>query len=252
MMTPRDSRRGAVAVLPVAAGGCLACAQSVDALQATRYAATLREQGISFTRSPRHADIVLISGTVTTASLDTLRRYLDAVPQPRALIAVGDCAIDGGVFAGAQGLVDSPAEALDVNVEIAGCPPSPTAILTAIGEAAQLLAHAVADEAAAAEAEADADREVEVEDASDELDAREVADLEEELVTSDETASDESAAGDEADASAEAANKGSAADQGQHANADTATETGTPEQRKGHSRGKGTGTTRRQLPRSES
>jgi formate hydrogenlyase subunit 7 len=194
MMTPRDSRRGTVAVLPVAAGGCLACAQSVDALQATRYAAALREQGISFTRSPRHADIVLIAGTVTTASLDALRRYLDAVPQPRALIAVGDCAIDGGVFAGAPGLVDSPAEALDVNVEIAGCPPSPTAILTAIGEAAQLLAHAVADEAAAAEA--DADREVEVEDASDELDASEVADLEEELVTSDETT-----AGDEADAS---------------------------------------------------
>jgi formate hydrogenlyase subunit 7 len=192
MMTPRDSRRGAVAVLPVAAGGCLACAQSVDALQATRYAAALRERGISFTRSPRHADIVLISGTVTTASLDALRRYLDAVPQPRALIAVGDCAIDGGVFAGAQGLVDSPAEALDVNVEIAGCPPSPTAILTAIGEAAQLLAHAVADEAAAAEA--DSDREVEVEDAS------EVADLEEELVTSDETASDETAS-DETDAS---------------------------------------------------
>ncbi len=199
MMTPRDSRRGAVAVLPVAAGGCLACAQSVDALQATRYAAALREQGISFTRSPRHADIVLISGTVTTASLDALRRYLDAVPQPRALIAVGDCAIDGGVFAGAQGLVDSPAEALDVNVEIAGCPPSPTAILTAIGEAAQLLAHAVADEAVAAEA--DADREVEVEDASNELDASEVA-------TSDETASDETAAGDEADADAGTKTKG--------------------------------------------
>lgn len=206
MMTPRDSRRGAVAVLPVAAGGCLACAQSVDALQATRYAAALRAQGISFTRSPRHADIVLISGTVTTASLDALRRYLDAVPQPRALIAVGDCAIDGGVFAGAPGLVDSPAEALDVNVEIAGCPPSPTAILTAIGEAAQLLAHAVADEAVAAEA--DADREVEVEDASDELDASEVADLEEELVTSDETASDETAAGDEADADAGTKTKG--------------------------------------------
>lgn len=250
MMTPRDSRRGAVAVLPVAAGGCLACAQSVDALQATRYAAALREQGISFTRSPRHADIVLISGTVTTASLDALRRYLDAVPQPRALIAVGDCAIDGGVFAGAQGLVDSPAEALDVNVEIAGCPPSPTAILTAIGEAAQLLAHAVADEAAAAEA--DSDREVEVEDASDELDASEVADLEEELVTSDETAGDETDASEGADADAGAANKGSAADHGQHANADTATETGTPEQRKGHSRGKSTGTTRRQLPHSES
>lgn len=198
MMTPRDSRRGAVAVLPVAAGGCLACAQSVDALQATRYAAALREQGISFTRSPRHADIVLISGTVTTASLDTLRRYLDAVPQPRALIAVGDCAIDGGVFAGAPGLVDSPAEALDVNVEIAGCPPSPTAILTAIGEAVQLLAHAVADEAAAAEA--DAESEAELEDASAELDASEVANLEEELVTSDEATGDEADAAEGADA----------------------------------------------------
>jgi NADH:ubiquinone oxidoreductase subunit B-like Fe-S oxidoreductase len=61
-------------------------------------------------------------------------------------VAVGDCAIDGGVFAGAAHLVQSPAEALDVNVEIAGCPPSPESILAAISEAAQLLDSDESDE----------------------------------------------------------------------------------------------------------
>ena len=135
---PTAQRRPA-AVLLVPAGGCSACAQSALALLAPRYSGALAERGIVFTHSPRHADVVLVTGTVTGDSLDALRRYLDGVPQPRALVAVGDCAIDGGVFAGAAQLVQSPAEALDVNVEIAGCPPSPESILAAIGEAVQLL-----------------------------------------------------------------------------------------------------------------
>ncbi len=140
MTTPSGaSRRGLSAVLLVRAGGCAACGQSVDALAAPRYRSDLAERGLTFTYSPRHADIVLLTGTVTQESLPTLRQYLDGVPQPRALVAVGDCAIDGGVFTGAPGLVENPAEALDVNVEIAGCPPSPEAILAAIGEAVRLL-----------------------------------------------------------------------------------------------------------------
>jgi Ni,Fe-hydrogenase III small subunit len=163
-MTPPSTARRATtttAVHLVQAGGCAACAQSATALLAPRYRSALTKRGITFTFSPRHADVVLVTGTVTNDSLDALRRYLDGVPQPRALVAVGDCAIDGGVFSGATGLVESPAEALDVNVEIAGCPPSPESILAAITEAAQLLQSdesAVANgEGAAAEDEGDTD-----------------------------------------------------------------------------------------------
>ena len=142
MSAAQPAKRALVWALPVAAGGCGACAQSVLALHAPRYAAELRAKGVSFAGSPRHADVVLITGPVTTASLDGLRDYIESVPQPRALIAVGDCAIDGGVFRGSPDLVPSLAEALDVHVEIAGCPPAPSAVLAAIVEAAELLAGA--------------------------------------------------------------------------------------------------------------
>jgi formate hydrogenlyase subunit 7 len=140
--TSAQGKRSVVWALPIAGGGCGACAQSVLALQAPQYAAELNARGISFATSPRHADVVLITGPVTTASLDALQAYIDGVPQPRALIAVGDCAVDGGVFRGSPDLVPSLAEALDVHVEIAGCPPAPSSVLAAIAQAAQLLAGA--------------------------------------------------------------------------------------------------------------
>jgi Ni,Fe-hydrogenase III small subunit len=99
----------------------------------------MRAQGISLARSPHHADLVLITGALSEAAREPLQRVLAGVPQPRALVAVGDCAIDGCVFRGSPSLSTSAAETLDVNVEIAGCPPSPQAILDAITEAAQLL-----------------------------------------------------------------------------------------------------------------
>jgi Ni,Fe-hydrogenase III small subunit len=99
----------------------------------------LHAQGVNFARSPRHADVVLVSGALSEAAREPIRRVLAGVPQPRALVAVGNCAIDGCVFRGSPHLVPNVAEALDVNVEIAGCPPAPASILAAIGEAAQLL-----------------------------------------------------------------------------------------------------------------
>lgn len=151
-----------VRVLPIFAGGCGACMQSVLAIQAPRYAADLRARHITFARSPRHADILLITGPVTQGSLDELRAYIEATPEPRALVAVGDCAIDGGFFQGSPDLVESAAEALDVHVEIAGSPPAPSAILAAIVEAAELLSSADAateDEEEAGEEEAEAGEE---------------------------------------------------------------------------------------------
>lgn len=141
MTTPRVKGRSTVWLYSAETGGCGACAQSIAALQAPRYAGSLRAQGISFARSPRHADIVLLSGALTAASRPSVQALLDGIPQPHALVAVGDCALNGCVFSGSAALAESAAEALDVNIEIGGCPPSPETILVAIAEAAQVLAN---------------------------------------------------------------------------------------------------------------
>ena len=137
-----------IAALPLETGGCGACAQSLYALLAPRYAAELAAQGITFARSPRHADILLLCGPMTTASRAAVRRVVETLPEPRVLIAVGDCAITGCVFSGSPYLSTPLADDLDANVEIAGCPPSPSSILAAIAEAAQLLADSSAADAA--------------------------------------------------------------------------------------------------------
>lgn len=140
MERTRPSRRSSVWALPLDTGGCGACTQQIYALQAPRYAQELRAHGVQWARSPRHADVVLITGALSQAAREPIRRVLAGVPQPRALVAVGNCAINGCVFNGSPEVVADVAEELDVNVEIAGCPPSPQAILDAIVEASQLLA----------------------------------------------------------------------------------------------------------------
>lgn len=137
---------GSVCVLPVAVGGCGACAQSVRALRAPRYDLQLRRHGISFTETPRHADVALVTGALSRQDRGAAGRYLDAMPHPRVLVAVGNCAIDGCVFAGSPCLAGSAAEALDVHVEIGGCPPEPDAVLAAILQAKWLLEAHDADE----------------------------------------------------------------------------------------------------------
>lgn len=132
-------RRATVALYALESGGCGACAQSLAGLRAPRNALALRAAGLAFAASPRHADVLLLAGPLSTRAQQAVRRVVEAAPLPRAVVAVGDCAIDGCVFAGSAYLVESPAAALDVNVEIAGCPPSPDAILAAIVEAARLL-----------------------------------------------------------------------------------------------------------------
>ncbi|MGZ3636856.1 MAG: NADH-quinone oxidoreductase subunit B family protein [Ktedonobacterales bacterium] len=153
--TTRPRRQAAVWVLPVTTGGCGACHQSITALLAGRYAPKLSAQGINFARSPRHADILLITGPLTAAARAEARAFVEAAPQPRALVAVGNCAIDGCVFRGSPHLVASTAEELDVNVEIAGCPPAPAAILAAIAEASELIATAAAVDTTATEKDED-------------------------------------------------------------------------------------------------
>jgi len=123
----KSPRRTAVWILPLDSGGCGACTQQIYALLAPRYAGELREHGVSFARSPRHADVVLVTGALSATAREPVHRLLSGVPQPRVLIAVGDCAISGCVFRDSSQVVSNAAEVLDVNVEIGGCPPTPHA-----------------------------------------------------------------------------------------------------------------------------
>ncbi len=141
----RRASHSPVAVFVVDSGGCGACAQSILALQATRYAKEMHAERISFAQTPRHADILLISGPLTAAARESIENVINATPQQRALIAVGDCAIDGGVFAESPASDGNAATVFDVHVEIEGCPPAPLAILEAIGAARELLAEAEED-----------------------------------------------------------------------------------------------------------
>ncbi len=135
------ARRAAVLVASAHVGGCPACAQSIAALAAPRYARRLREQGIILMTVPRQADVLLLCGTLNERSREAALALVEETPRPRALVAVGDCALNGCVFAGSPALSRQPlAEALSVNVEIGGCPPTPEAILEAIAEAQRLLA----------------------------------------------------------------------------------------------------------------
>lgn len=135
------ARRAAVLVASAHVGGCPACAQSIAALAAPRYAKRLREQGIILMAAPRQADVLLLCGTLNERSREAALALVAETPRPRALVAVGDCALNGCVFAGSAALSkQSLAEALSVNVEIGGCPPSPEVILEAIAEAQRLLA----------------------------------------------------------------------------------------------------------------
>jgi Ni,Fe-hydrogenase III small subunit len=135
----RAARRMSLWVLPLAVGACGASVQSIYALQAPRYASALRRHNISFARSPRHADVVLVAGALTQGARERVQRLLAGIPRPRAIIAVGNCAIDGCIFGGSERLVASAAEIIGANVEIAGCPPAPEQILSSIVTARRLL-----------------------------------------------------------------------------------------------------------------
>ncbi len=181
------TRHHAVWCLPLNMGSCNGCDQQMLALLAPRY--ELGRRGISFATSPRHADIVLLTGTLTLRSLEPVRRVLAQVPDPHALIAIGDCALNGGVFAGSPQIVPNAATELGVNIEISGNPPTPTQILLAIEEAARLL-----DEAEAADEEVEDEAESEDTEEGDEADV----DEEEESDTEDGAKPDDVEAEDEA------------------------------------------------------
>jgi Ni,Fe-hydrogenase III small subunit len=121
---------GSVQIRHVDAGSCNGCEVEIASAFGPVYDA--ERYGARLVASPRHADALLVTGVVTRNMAEPLRRTLDAVPEPRVVVAVGDCACDGGVFAGAYGVVGAVADVVPVDLGIPGCPPRPEALVAAL------------------------------------------------------------------------------------------------------------------------
>lgn len=114
----------------VDAGSCNGCELEIGALSNPYY--DLERFGMHFVASPRHADCLLVTGPVTRNMADPLKRTYDATPDPKIVVAVGDCAHDCGVFAGGYAVVGPVSAIVPVNTVVHGCPPEPRAILLGI------------------------------------------------------------------------------------------------------------------------
>jgi Ni,Fe-hydrogenase III small subunit/formate hydrogenlyase subunit 6/NADH:ubiquinone oxidoreductase subunit I len=112
------------------AGSCNGCDFEVAALLNPYH--DIQRLGIDFVASPRHADLLLVTGVMTRNLEEAARRTYDAMPEPRLVVAVGACAISGGVFAGSPQILDGAAAVLPVDAYIPGCPPRPEVIIEGI------------------------------------------------------------------------------------------------------------------------
>ena len=121
---------GSVQVRHVDAGSCNGCEVEIASAFGPVYDAD--RYGARLVASPRHADALLVTGPVTRNMAEPLRRTFEAVPGPKVVVAVGDCARHCGVFAGAYGVAGAVADVVPVDVEVAGCPPRPEAIVAAL------------------------------------------------------------------------------------------------------------------------
>src|SRR5213083_1016222 len=111
----------------VDAGSSNGCELEIHALGNAFY--DLERFGLRFVASPRHADVLLVTGPVTKNMREALERTYRATPDPKWVVAVGACARDGGVFSGSYAVVGGASAVIPVDLHIAGCPPSPTAML---------------------------------------------------------------------------------------------------------------------------
>jgi Ni,Fe-hydrogenase III small subunit len=116
-----------LSIREVDAGSCNGCELEINALNNVVY--DLERFGLRFVASPRHADVLLVTGPVTTNMREALARTYKATPDPKWVVAVGDCARDGGVFSGSYACVGGVSDVIPVDLHVRGCPPSPTELL---------------------------------------------------------------------------------------------------------------------------
>jgi Ni,Fe-hydrogenase III small subunit len=116
-----------LSIREVDAGSCNGCELEIHALNNAVY--DLERFGLRFVASPRHADVLLVTGPVTRNMREALERTYNATPDPKWVVAVGDCAANGGVFAGSYAVAGGVKDVIPVDLHIRGCPPRPVQLL---------------------------------------------------------------------------------------------------------------------------
>jgi Ni,Fe-hydrogenase III small subunit len=120
----------ALTIRQVDAGSCNGCELEIHALGNPYY--NIEGKGIRFVASPRHADMLLVTGPVTKHMTIALQRTYDATPDPKLVVAAGDCACTGGIFGESYASMGRVGNVIPVDVSIPGCPPTPVQLLTGI------------------------------------------------------------------------------------------------------------------------
>jgi len=120
----------ALCIRQVDAGSCNGCELEIQALNNPYY--NIEGTGIKFVASPRHADLLLVTGPVSVNMEAALKRTFDAIPDPKLVVAVGDCGACGGIFGKSYASRGSVSDVIPVDHTVKGCPPSPAGILQAI------------------------------------------------------------------------------------------------------------------------
>lgn len=119
-----------LSIRQVDAGSCNGCELEIHALNNAFY--DLERLGLHFVASPRHADVLMVTGPVTKSMREALKRTYNATPDPKWVIAVGACAADGGLFAGSYAVEGGVKDVVPVDLTIPGCPPNPKALLAGL------------------------------------------------------------------------------------------------------------------------
>jgi len=116
-----------LSIREIDAGSCNACELEIHSLNNAYY--DIERFGLRFVASPRHADVLMVTGPVTKNMRVALERTFQATPDPKWVVAVGDCAKDGGCFTGSYAVVGGVGDVVPVDLHISGCPPTPVAML---------------------------------------------------------------------------------------------------------------------------
>jgi Ni,Fe-hydrogenase III small subunit len=127
---PAPSHGGSLAIRHVDAGSCNGCEHELTMVMNPYY--DLQRYGLDIVASPRHADVLLVTGPVTTRMRHALETAYHAMPEPRRVAALGNCALGCGVLAGLGEVVGSVEQVLRVDLRIPGCPPTPAQIAEAL------------------------------------------------------------------------------------------------------------------------
>ncbi len=119
-----------LAIREVDAGSCNGCELEIHALNNAFY--DLERFGFRFVASPRHADVLMVTGPATKNMREALRRTYNATPDPKWVVAIGDCAVNGGIFSDSYAVVGGIRDIVPVDLHIRGCPPRPTQLLAGL------------------------------------------------------------------------------------------------------------------------